>query len=105
MIKQLNKSNFEEVITNNPVVLVDFYADWCGPCKSLHPTLEALATEFNDKAIICKINVDHNPELSQMFEVSSIPALFYFKNGELLGKQTGLQPKNMISQNLNTLLQ
>jgi thioredoxin 1 len=104
MIQQLNKSNFEEVINSNDVVLVDFYADWCGPCKVLHPTLEALDIEFEGKAIISKINVDKNPELSQQFDVRSIPALFYFKNGEMVGKQNGLQSKGVLSQNLANLL-
>jgi thioredoxin 1 len=104
MIQQLNKSNFEETISNNDVVLVDFYADWCGPCKALQPTLEALDTEFEGKAIISKINVDSNPELSQQFDIRSIPALFYFKNGKIVGKQSGLQSKTILSQNLNSLL-
>lgn len=104
MIQQLNKTNFQNIISNNEVVLVDFYADWCGPCKALHPTLEALDIEFEGKAIISKINVDKNPELSQQFGVKSIPALFYFKNGEMVATQNGLQPKNVLSQNLNNLL-
>ncbi len=104
MIQQLNKTNFQETISNNDVVLVDFYADWCGPCQVLHPALEALDTEFDGKALIAKINVDKNPELSQQFGVSSIPALFYFKNGKIVGKQIGLQPKNVLSQNLNKFL-
>jgi thioredoxin 1 len=104
MIQQLNKLNFQETISSNDVVLVDFYADWCGPCQALHPTLEVLDKEFEGKAIITKINVDKNPELSQQFDVRSIPALFYFKNGEIVGKQNGLQPKNVISENIHKLL-
>jgi thioredoxin 1 len=104
MIQHLNKSNFDEIITSNDVVLVDFFADWCGPCKALHPTLEALASELEGKAIISKINVDDNPELSAQFNVRSIPALFYFKNGEMVGSQNGLQPKSVLSENLNNLI-
>ncbi len=104
MIQQLDNSNFEATIQNNDVVLVDFYADWCGPCKALHPTLESIATEFDGKAVVSKINVDSNPELSQQFGVRSIPALFYFQNGELVGKQNGLQSKTSISQNIHQLL-
>lgn len=104
MIQQLNESNFQDTIKNNEVVLVDFYADWCGPCQALHPILEALDSEFEGKAVISKINVDKNPELSQQFEVRSIPALLYFKNGEMVSKQNGLQPKNILTQNLNNLL-
>jgi len=104
MIQHLTKDNFKNTIDNNDVVLVDFYADWCGPCKALHPTLEELASEFDGKAVISKINVDSNPELSQQFGVRSIPALFYFKKGELAGKQNGLHPKTVLTDNLNTLL-
>lgn len=103
-MQQLNKNNFQETISKNEVVLVDFYADWCGPCQGFHPTIEILDKEFDGKAIISKINVDKSPELSQDFGVRSIPALFYFKNGELVGKQNGIQPKNIITQNLNSLI-
>ncbi|MFS4493491.1 thioredoxin [Maribacter sp. 2308TA10-17] len=104
MIQQLDKSNFQETINSNEVVLVDFYADWCGPCNALHPTLEVLDKEFEGKAVISKINVDKNPELSSIFQVRSIPALFYFKKGKIAGKQNGVLPKEVLSQNLNNLL-
>ncbi len=104
MIKQLNNSNFKTTLENNEVVLVDFYADWCGPCKALHPTLESLASEFDGKAVVSKVNVDNNPELSQQFNVRSIPALFYFQNGKLVTKQAGLQSKSSISETINGLL-
>jgi len=104
MIQQLNNSNFQSTIKNNDVVLVDFYAEWCGPCKALHPTLESIAAEYDGKAVVSKINVDSNPELSQQFGVRSIPMLFYFQNGELVAKQNGLQSKTSITQNINQLL-
>ncbi|WPR72016.1 thioredoxin [Flavobacterium sp. NG2] len=104
MIQHLDKSNFDSTINNNPVVLVDFFADWCGPCTALHPTLEALATDFEGKAIISKINVDKNPELAAQFKIRSIPALFYFKNGEIVGTQNGVHSKSVISSNLNNIL-
>jgi thioredoxin 1 len=104
MIIHLNNKNFQHTIKRNEVVLVDFYADWCGPCQALHPTLEILDKEFEGKAIISKINVDKNPELSRQFDIRSIPALFYFKNGNLVGKQNGMQQKNTISHHLNTLI-
>ena len=104
MLQQINKDNFETTLKNNDVVLIDFYADWCGPCKALHPTLEQLASEFDQKAVIAKVNVDQNSELSSAFGVRSIPALFYFKNGELVGKQVGLQSQTAIAQQLNQLV-
>ncbi|MEM9819538.1 MAG: thioredoxin [Bacteroidota bacterium] len=105
MLQQVNKENFENTIKNNEIVLLDFYADWCGPCKALHPTLEQLADEFGNKAVIAKVDVDKNPELSNAFGVRSIPALFYFKNGELVGKQAGLQSHAVIANQLDHLLE
>lgn len=104
MIQHLDKSNFESTVNNNQVVLVDFFADWCGPCTALHPTLEELATDFEGKAIISKINVDTNPELAAQFKVRSIPALFYFKNGEIVGTQNGVHSKSVISSHLNNII-
>ncbi|MEL6866359.1 MAG: thioredoxin [Bacteroidota bacterium] len=104
MLKQIDQASFNATIKENEVVLVDFYADWCGPCQALHPTLEKLSTDFDGKATIAKVNVDNNPELSYQFQVRSIPALFYFKNGELVDKQLGLQSANAISNHLNQLL-
>ena len=104
MIQHLDKSNFDSTINNNQVVLVDFFADWCGPCTALHPTLEELATDFEGKAIISKINVDKNPELATQFKVRSIPALFYFKNGEIVGTQNGVHSKSVISSHLNNII-
>jgi len=104
MLQVINKNNFENTLKDNEVVLVDFFADWCGPCKALHPSLEALSEKFEGKAKIVKVNVDHDRELSAQFGVRSIPALFYFKNGELAGKQMGLQPQSTIAQNIDQLL-
>jgi len=104
MIQQINKNNLNETLQNNEVVLVDFYADWCGPCQALAPTLDKLAKEFDGKAIIAKVNVDKNRELSQEYGVRSIPALFYFKDGKLVGKQGGNQPHHILSENIEKLL-
>ena len=104
MLQYLNQNNFDETLQGNDVVLVDFYADWCGPCKALHPALEVLSQEFDGKATIAKVNVDESPELSQQFGVRSIPALFYFKKGEIAGKQIGLQTQTAIANQLNQLL-
>ena len=104
MLQQINKENFQSTISENDIVLVDFYADWCGPCQALIPQLEIISKEFEGKAKIVKVNVDQNQELSIQFGVRSIPALFYFKNGDLVGKQQGLQPKSAITQNLDQLI-
>ena len=104
MIQHLDKNNFDATITNNDVVLVDFFADWCGPCKALHPVLEQLATDFEGKAVISKINIDKNPELAAQFKVRSIPALFYFKNGEIVGTQNGVQSASVMGSHLKNII-
>lgn len=104
MIQYFNKENFDENIKLNTVVLVDFYADWCGPCKSLHPILEQTVEKIGNKAVVAKVNVDSNPELASRFGVRSIPALFYFKNGEVVQNTTGLVQSNEIVQKLEALV-
>jgi thioredoxin 1 len=104
MILNLDKSNFDATINTNEVVLVDFFADWCGPCKALHPALEELAKDFDGKAVISKINVDKNPELAAQFKVRSIPALLYFKNGEVVGTQNGVQTKSVMTSHLTSII-
>ena len=104
MTIQLNNSNFQETINSNDVVLVDFYADWCGPCISFNPTLEDLSTEFNDKAVVAKINVDKNPELSQSFNIRSIPSLFYLKKRQLIEKHNEAQKKALLIEKLNNII-
>lgn len=104
MLLQINHDVFQETIDNNDVVLVDFYADWCGPCRALHPTLEQLSNTFEGKAKIAKVNVDQNRELSAQFGVRSIPALFYFKDGKLVDQQLGLQSPTAITQKLDELV-
>ncbi len=104
MLKNLSKADFVSTLKENDVVLVDFYADWCGPCKALHPSLESLAADFEGKAVIAKVNVDTESEISSDFGIRSIPALLYFKKGELVTKQVGLQSKTAIAANLDQLI-
>lgn len=104
MTQSLNNQNFESTIQQNSVVLVDFYADWCGPCQALATTLEKVSQKFDGKAIVAKVNVDKNPELSSEFQVRSIPALFYIKNGKIIDKQVGLQSETTISNNITNLI-
>ncbi len=104
MLKNLSKADFESTLKENDVVLVDFYADWCGPCKALHPSLESLAADFEGKAVIAKVNVDTESGISTDFGIRSIPALLYFKKGELAGKQVGLQSKTAMTASLDKLI-
>jgi thioredoxin 1 len=96
--------NFEqEVLKSNEVVLVDFWAPWCGPCQAMGPVIEELAKEFEGKAKIGKCNVDENGEISEKFSIMSIPSIKIFKNGEVKKEFTGLQTKEGIKKALDEL--
>lgn len=102
-MKLNNKAEFE-AIKNNGVVLVDFYADWCGPCKMLGPVLEELASEYEGKAKIVKVNVDEISDLASEYGVMSIPNMFILKNGEIVKNIVGYQPKVALKQVLDSLI-
>ena len=92
----VNKENFKnEVLESSKPVLVDFYADWCGPCRMLAPVIEEIAVERDDIKV-CKINVDNDSELAAAYGVMSIPSLFVFKNGEVTNHALGALPKAQI---------
>lgn len=100
----ITKDNFESEVTNSEIpVLLDFYADWCGPCKALGPTLEALATEWEGRAKIAKLNVDKEPELAGSFQVRGIPTMILFKSGNERGRLVGDTPKNELEAALQKL--
>jgi thioredoxin 1 len=94
-------ANFEsEVINSDQLTVIDFWAPWCGPCLALGPTIEALATEYTGKAKIGKINVDENPEVSMNFGITSIPCVVFMKNGQMVDKQVGAVPKNVLEKKI-----
>ena len=95
----LTKDNFEAK-TSEGVVLIDFWAEWCGPCKAIAPTIEELAKEYDGKAVIAKVDVDSNPELSKKFQIRSIPNLKIMKDGEVVDEIVGLVPKAEIEKKL-----
>lgn len=98
-------SNFEnEVLKSNVPVLVDFWAEWCGPCRALAPTIDELATEYNGKVKIVKMNVDENPMTPGKFRIRGIPTLLVFKGGQLVDQLVGAHPKGTISDVLNKAL-
>lgn len=95
-IVKVNKNNFEnEVLKSDKKVLIDFYADWCGPCRMVGPVLEEIATEHPEYKI-CKVNVDEENELAASFKVMSIPALFVLENGKIVNHSLGAKPKAQI---------
>lgn len=92
-----------DVIKSSKPVLVDFWAEWCGPCRILGPILDELATEVGDKALICKVNVDENGELAQQYGIRGIPTMIFFKNGQVAKTLVGVQPKEEIKRTLEEL--
>lgn len=102
MAIEITDANFEEVVMkSDKPVLVDFWAEWCGPCRMVGPIVEELATEYEGKAVIGKVNVDNNSEISMKFGIRNIPTLLVFKNGEIVDKQVGVAPKNVLAQKLD----
>ena len=97
---KLNKNNFDSAISSEKPVLLDFYADWCGPCRMILPIVEEIAGERDD-VVVAKINVDDEPELAERFGVFSIPTLVVMKNGEVVNKSSGARPKDQILALLN----
>lgn len=100
IVQELTKENAETIITNLPLVVIDFYAEWCGPCKTLKPVFEEVAKELNNKYVFAKINIDNCPDIATKYNVSSIPTIAIFSNGKLLAKVTGLMPKETLIEKI-----
>jgi thioredoxin 1 len=102
MALEFNDSNFEElVMKSDKPVLVDFWAEWCGPCRMVGPIVEELAGDYDGKAVIGKVNVDENQEVASKFGIRNIPTLLVFKNGEIFDKQVGVASKNALAAKLD----
>lgn len=98
-------ANFDaEVLKADKLSVIDFWAPWCGPCLALGPTIEALATEYNGKVNVGKVNVDENPNLSINYGITSIPAVLFIKNGQVVDKQVGAAPKSAFEKKIQAHL-
>ncbi len=101
---EITDANFEEIIGSGKPILVDFWAEWCGPCKMIGPAVEELAGDYEGKAIVGKVNVDLNPNTAAKFGIRSIPTLLFFKNGEIVDKQVGAVAKSALAKKLDAVL-
>lgn len=102
MANELTDANFNEVVLkSDKPVLVDFWAEWCGPCQMLSPVVEELSKEYQGKALIGKLNVDNNPAIARQYGIMSIPTLLVFKNGKMVEKQVGFVQKHILESILN----
>jgi thioredoxin len=105
MAVEVTDANFAELVGgSDKPVLLDFWAEWCGPCRMVGPYVEEIAKEFEGKAFVGKVNVDMNPTLSAKFGIRNIPTILFFKNGEIVDKQVGAATKSALAEKLQKLL-
>ena len=104
MAKIATNTNFEGLLQDGKLVIVDFWAVWCGPCRMLSPVLDEVEAEMADKITVVKVNVDDADEIAMRYRIMSIPTLLFFKNGQLVDKTVGAMPKNLLVQKINANL-
>jgi len=105
MAVEITDSNFEEqVLKSDKPVIIDFWAEWCGPCRMVGPIVQEIGVEYAEKAVVGKVNVDENPGVTSKFGIRNIPTILFFKNGEVVDKQVGAVPKQVLSGKLEAIL-
>jgi len=105
MAAEVNDSSFDElVLKSDKPVMVDFWAEWCGPCRMIAPIIEEISNEYSNRAIVLKCDVDNSPAVAAKYGIRNIPTVIYFKKGEIADKQVGSAPKNTYTAKLDALL-
>ena len=104
MIAHLTETSFDEAVVEHGALVVDFWAPWCGPCRAIAPTLEALGQEYAGRVAIAKVNVDEQPILASRYQVRSIPTLLFIKDGKVVDQVVGAAPKAQLSKRMDALL-
>ena len=105
MAIEVTDNNFEEIVLqSDKPVLVDFWAEWCGPCRMIGPLVAELSVDYSGRAIITKMDVDNNPGTAAKFGIRNIPTILFFKNGEVADKQVGAVPKSILASKIDSLL-
>ncbi len=104
MAMEITDANFEGLVNGDKPVMVDFWAEWCGPCRMITPIIEELAKEYEGQAIIGKVNVDENDEITGQYGIRNIPTILYFKNGEVVDKFVGAAQRSVLEEKLKALL-
>lgn len=105
MALEVNDGNFDEVVVaSDKPVIVDFWAEWCGPCRMIAPFIEEIASEYSGKALVVKCDVDNSPQIAAKYGIRNIPTVLFFKNGKVSDKQVGAVPKINFVTKLNALL-
>lgn len=104
MALQFTDATFDDVLNSNTVVVADFWAEWCGPCRMVGPSIEQLAEEYAGKAAIGKVDIEENDDLATQYAIRNIPTVLFFKNGQLVDKMVGAAPKSAYEEKLKALL-
>jgi thioredoxin 1 len=105
MAVEITDKNFEDIVLNaDKPVMIDFWAEWCGPCRMVGPIVEEMHNEYSGRAVVGKVNVDDNPEVSARFGIRNIPTIIFLKGGEMVDKSVGAVPKNVLTEKLDHII-